>query len=99
MAKVTSKLQVTVPVAIAEEYSIRPGDELEWIPAGDGIRVVKRSPSNDRQSEAEERAERLRQFDQATRRQGARNRTAPSRPNKGGRGWTREDLYRRGGSR
>jgi bifunctional DNA-binding transcriptional regulator/antitoxin component of YhaV-PrlF toxin-antitoxin module len=99
MAKVTSKLQVTVPVAVAEKYAIRPGDELDWIPAGDGIRVVKRVPSNDRRSEEEARTERLRQFDQATRRQGARNRTAPARSPKGGRGWTREDLYRRGGSR
>jgi AbrB family looped-hinge helix DNA binding protein len=34
MPKVTSKLQLTVPKAIAEQYGIRPGDELEWIPAG-----------------------------------------------------------------
>ena len=37
MAKVTSKLQVTVPKAIAEQYSIRPGDEIDWAPAGDVI--------------------------------------------------------------
>ena len=34
MAKVTSKLQVTVPKAIADHYGIRPGDEIQWIPAG-----------------------------------------------------------------
>ena len=28
MAKVTSKLQLTVPKAIADQYGIRPGDEL-----------------------------------------------------------------------
>src|SRR5271165_6290880 len=39
MPKVTSKLQLTVPKAIADQYGIRPGDELEWIPAGDSIRV------------------------------------------------------------
>jgi AbrB family looped-hinge helix DNA binding protein len=40
MTKVTSKYQVTVPKAIADRYSIRPGDEIEWIAAGDAIRVV-----------------------------------------------------------
>jgi AbrB family looped-hinge helix DNA binding protein len=43
MAKVTSKRQVTVPKAIAEQYGIRPGDEIEWLPAGDAIRVVPMS--------------------------------------------------------
>ena len=40
MAKVTSKLQVTVPKALAEKYGIQPGDEIDWIPAGDSIRVI-----------------------------------------------------------
>src|ERR1700679_4384839 len=39
MPKVTSNLQLTVPKAIADQYGIRPGDELEWIPAGERIRV------------------------------------------------------------
>src|SRR5437868_628065 len=39
MPKVTSKLQLTVPKKIADQYGIRPGDELEWIPAGESIRV------------------------------------------------------------
>jgi AbrB family looped-hinge helix DNA binding protein len=34
MPKVTSKLRLTVPKAIADQYGIRAGDELEWIPAG-----------------------------------------------------------------
>ena len=42
MAKVTSKLQVTVPKALAERYAIRPGDEIAWEAAGDVIRVVTR---------------------------------------------------------
>ena len=33
----TSKLQLTVPKAIADQYGIKPGDELEWIPAA-GVR-------------------------------------------------------------
>ena len=31
MPKVTSKLQLTVPKKIADQYGIRSGDELEWI--------------------------------------------------------------------
>ena len=34
MAKVTSKYQVTMPKKIAESYSIRPGDEIDWVAAG-----------------------------------------------------------------
>jgi bifunctional DNA-binding transcriptional regulator/antitoxin component of YhaV-PrlF toxin-antitoxin module len=37
--KVTSKLQLTVPKRIADQYGIRPGDELLWIPAGESIRM------------------------------------------------------------
>lgn len=98
MARVTSKLQVTVPKAIAEEFAIRPGDEIDWIPAGDGIRVVKRKAAKRTQG-GQSAAVRLRLFDQATARQTERNRlfsrssTPPAE-----RGWTREDLYRRGRS-
>ena len=60
MAKITSKLQVTLPKVIAEQYGLRPGGEIEWIPAGDVIRVVPGStiPKKD------DRAERLALFDQ-----------------------------------
>jgi len=40
MSKVTSNLQVTIPKTIAEQYDIKPGDEIEFQPAGDVIRVV-----------------------------------------------------------
>jgi len=40
MAKVTSKYQVTVPKKIAERYSIRPGDDIDWVAAGEVIRVI-----------------------------------------------------------
>ena len=64
MAKVTSKLQVTIPKAIADRYGIRPGDEISWEPSGPFIRVVPpgRRPRLDT-------AERLRLFDAATQRQ------------------------------
>jgi AbrB family looped-hinge helix DNA binding protein len=65
MAKVTSKLQVTVPKAIADRYGIRPGDEIGWVAAGDAIRVVPagwQGIGADLQS-------RLKLFDAATERQ------------------------------
>ena len=101
MAKVTSKLQLTLPKAIADQYKIRPGDDLEWLPAGEAIRVVKRDAA-----EAAEPAtvkERLQLFDQATARQrkraefGKKRLAASSRSQV--RGWTREELYERGLSR
>ena len=94
MAKVTSKYQVTVPRKIAEEYHIHPGDDLDWAPAGDVIRVIppgKQAVSQDRESQ-------LRLFDQATdRHRKRRSERAAGRPRD--RGWSREDLYRRGRSR
>ena len=97
MARVTSKLQVTVPKSVADQFSIKPGDEIDWIPAGDGIRVVKRKGPQRKDPAAT--AARLRLFDQATDRQRRRNQQAAELPTPTeGRGWTREDLYRRGGS-
>lgn len=95
MAKVTSKYQVTVPKPIAEHYRIRPGDEIEWIPAGDSIRVIPGcapKPSDDP-------AERVRWFDQATERHRGRSGRFDRRKQAlQSRGWTREDLYGRGRS-
>ena len=93
MSKVTSKLQVTLPKALAERYGIHPGDEIEFEPAGDVIRVVppgRRAPRLDT-------AERLRLFDQATERQRARERRSPVPEAEpfAGRGWARADLYER----
>ncbi len=87
MAKVTSKLQVTVPKALAQEFGIRPGDEIDWIAAGDAIRVelVKR--------ETLSHPDRVRLFDQATARQRRRQRGVPRARSPRGRGWTREELY------
>jgi AbrB family looped-hinge helix DNA binding protein len=94
MAKVTSKHQVTIPKAIAQEYGIRPGDDIEWAPAGDAIRVV---PAG-KQGQAEDRDSKLRLFDQATerhRRRSGKHKVRQARD----RGWTREELYQRGRSR
>lgn len=94
MAKVTSKYQVTVPKAIAEQYSIRPGDHIDWVAAGDVIRVI---PTGKHEAPGDRDA-RLRLFDQATERHRSRRFTAKSRRGRD-RGWTREDLYGRGRSR
>ena len=92
MAKVTSKLQVTLPKVLAERYGIKPGDEIDWVAAGDVIRVIPPDASV-----ADASAEtRLRLFDQATRRQRARQGKAPKRRRPKQRGWTREELYERG---
>jgi AbrB family looped-hinge helix DNA binding protein len=97
VARVTSKLQVTVPKTIAEQFSIRPGDEIDWIAAGDGIRVVKRAGKDT--SKTDTQKIRLRLFDQATQRQLKRNQEArPPEGSERDRGWTREELYRRGRS-
>ena len=96
MPKVTSKLQLTVPKTIAEHYGIKPGDELQWIPAGETIRVI---PSKRRRSERElTLKDRLRIFDEATERQRRREaaRAAIARGVAKDRGWQREDLYTRG---
>ncbi len=93
MSKVTTKLQVTLPKALAEQYSIRPGDEIEWQAAADVIRVIPgklRKPPD--------RARRVQLFDRATERQRERNRRfTPSAPGSS-RGWQRADLYDRGRS-
>lgn len=93
MSKVTSKLQVTVPKALADQFGIEPGDEIEWEAAGDAIRVVP-SPRPDK---ADARTRR-KLFDKATERQRERERTSSFGP-ASDRGWTREELYERGTSR
>lgn len=85
----TSKLQVTVPKALADKYGIRPGDEIEWVAAGDTIRIVPpgRSPVG---LDIEERLE---LFDAATERQRAREEARGPRRSRESRGWTRDELY------
>lgn len=102
MAKVTSKLQLTVPKAIADQYGIRPGDDVEWVAAGEVIRVIPSARGNSRRGGPRRLGvrERLRLFDQATERQRRREANFPSGGPREGesedRGWKREDLYTRG---
>lgn len=94
MSKVTTKLQVTVPKVIADAYGIRAGDELAWRPSGTELRVVRSSGGKQQAGPSVE--ERLSIFDAATRRQQAREKKRPRRAQARARGWSREDLYRRG---
>jgi len=94
MAKVTSKYQVTVPRTIADRYHIRPGDEIDWVAAGEVIRVIP--PGKDHAED--DRELRLRLFDQATERQRRRTSSRKTQQPRD-RGWGREDLYVRGRSR
>jgi bifunctional DNA-binding transcriptional regulator/antitoxin component of YhaV-PrlF toxin-antitoxin module len=96
---VTSKLQLTVPKVIADQYGIRPGDELEWIPAGESIRVevLRRKVKNATTLGPEER---VAIFDANTQwlaelqadqlKEAKAKGTRITREN---RGWTREELY------
>jgi AbrB family looped-hinge helix DNA binding protein len=99
MPKVTSKLQLTVPKAIADQYGIRPGDELEWVPAGESIRVelVRHKAKAGHELTTEER---LALFDANTKwldelqaeqlKEAKAKGTSLTRET---RGWTREELY------
>jgi bifunctional DNA-binding transcriptional regulator/antitoxin component of YhaV-PrlF toxin-antitoxin module len=97
MARVTSKLQVTIPKALAQRYGIEPGQEIEWLPAGDAIRVVPGAATE----RTVDRRRRLELFDRATGRQREREREREHARSVGevdttepvDRGWRREDLY------
>jgi AbrB family looped-hinge helix DNA binding protein len=106
MSKVTSKLQVTIPKAIAKQYSIAPGDDLLWVATGEAVQVfpTKGLPK------PMDTAWRLSLFDAASKRVKARWRQKSSPrgdarrrggevQSKADRGWTREELYERGSSR
>ncbi|HEV3278431.1 MAG TPA: AbrB/MazE/SpoVT family DNA-binding domain-containing protein [Terriglobia bacterium] len=113
MSKVTSKLQLTVPKAIADQYGIRPGDELQWAPAGDAIRVISRKAGVGREGtrSVEERLQLFREMIERQRRREANvkrrkgataerpSRARAPKPHEIERGWTREELYTRGRTR
>lgn len=96
MSKVTSKLQVTLPKSMAEKLRIQPGDEIDWELAGDVLRITPVARRARSKSSPEDR---LRWFDQATRRQRQREKNS-GRGTAGAktpdRGWRREDLCDRG---
>ena len=90
MTRVTGKFQITLPKRLVDAYGICVGDEVELVASGDVIAI--------RPARATRRvfspAERLRYFDEETRRQQERN--ALQKPAEGDdRGWRRDDLYDR----
>jgi AbrB family looped-hinge helix DNA binding protein len=93
VSRVTSKLQVTIPKAIAERYRIKPGQEIDWLQAGEAIRVVPQT-GHERRSDP---VKRVALFDRGTARQRSRE-SEISRVDqvKSHRGWAREELYSRG---
>jgi len=92
MSKVTSKLQVTIPKAVAQRFGIIPGAEIEFVPEGDTLRVAT---PRARRVPLPTSEERLRVFHELVERVRARaqEQPAPIRAPGEGRGWTREDLY------
>ena len=93
MSRVTSKLQVTIPKALASRYGIHPGDDIRFEASEEIIRVVP--PGTSAPAKGLDVETRLRLFDAATNRQQKREaERQPRRANK--RGWTREELYERG---
>jgi AbrB family looped-hinge helix DNA binding protein len=97
MPRITSKLQITIPKRLAEQVGLGPGDEVEFLAAGDGIRMV---PAGKSRVGGLSTAERLRLFRAATERQQARDKARPlerveGERVEGGRGWTRAELYTR----
>ena len=93
MAKVTSKLQITLPKRLADEHGIVPGDELRFESVAGVIRMVPAGGCL-RELSLEER---LRLFDEASRRIRVRHQAESRGASESqGRGWAREDLYVRG---
>ena len=92
MAKVTRKLQITLPKRLAEQVGIAPGDEVEFAVAGEGLRLTPRAAAPTELSADE----RLRLFREATVRQESRNAAFGVFPPVADRGWRRDELYERG---
>ena len=112
MSKVTSKLQVTLPKAIADRYGVGPGSDVVFEPAGESIRVLVAREPGLVHSSGMSIADKQALLDATSLRQAVRNRrhrlgrTAGGRKAKTaqtgkqvGRGWTREELYDRGRAR
>ena len=92
MPRVTGKFQITLPKRLVDRYGIRVGDDIEIVAAGESIAIIPARSLTPLLSPEE----RLRQFDQATRRQEARQRAEQRPAAASDRGWGREELYRRG---
>jgi len=91
VSRVTSKLQVTLPKAIADLHHVRPGSEIQFESGIDCIRIVVGKSRLELPLE-----EKLRLLKEMRKRQQLRNNDF-RRPAKAvRRGWVRDDLYQRG---
>jgi len=99
MPKVTSKLQITLPKALATQYGIEPGDEIDFQAVGESIRLTPRKTPRPRLS----LDERLRIWADANKAlrahwdsEGWVSQAISSRHSTPtDRGWTRDELYER----
>jgi AbrB family looped-hinge helix DNA binding protein len=91
MARVTGKFQITLPKRLVDSYGIRVGDDVEIVASGESIAIIPARTLTPLLSPQE----RLRNFDQATGRQEARQRGG-QRGVTTDRAWQREELYPRG---
>lgn len=91
MTRVTGKFQITLPKRLVDAYGIRVGDEVEIVAAGESI-AIRPARAGASMLSPEER---LRHFDDATRRQETRQHEMRPSASKN-RGWTRDELYSRG---
>jgi hypothetical protein len=83
-----------LPKRLVDTYGIQVGDDLVLLPAGDTISLV---PARQVSDAAANTQQRLMYFDRATERQREREGKRKFEPVKD-RGWTREELYKRGRS-
>jgi bifunctional DNA-binding transcriptional regulator/antitoxin component of YhaV-PrlF toxin-antitoxin module len=107
MYPAASKLQLTIPEVIADEYGIKLGDQLDWVTAGDSILVIPaKSPGSRVHLRSVE--ERLKLFHEAMARRWRREARAkkveipagrPPKLHEIARLWRREVLYTRRRSR
>lgn len=94
MPKVTSKLQITLPKRIAEQYGIKPGDVIEFVPRAGGIQIVPAGAGSEPKLSPEER---VRLFRESMKRADRRADALGVEPknNESERDFTREALYTR----
>jgi len=99
MPKVTSKLQITLPKALATQYGIEPGDEIDFQAVGESIRLTPKKTPRPRLS-LEERIRIWTDANKVLRTHwdsagwvGQSIQSEHSAPTD--RGWTRDELYER----
>lgn len=94
MTKVTKKLQITIPAALAADYGIRPGMDVKIEPAGEFIQIrVVRSLQEAELNAAKEKVISLQEI---FARHDKRIRLTSPKSTKGSdRDWKRDNLYDR----